>query len=400
MSSELELLAQIGLNFELSEEHRMFQQVVREFAQKEIAPVAAHGDETGEFPWETVRRMAAMGLMGIEVPEEYGGQGLDAIASALAMIEIAKADAAHSTVMSVNNTLFCFPILTFGTEEQKRKYVTPVATGQAIGAYALTEPQSGSDAAGIRTRAVRKGDVYILNGRKSWITNGPVADYIIVFAMTDPEKKHHGISAFIVETNRPGFNRGKKEEKLGIRASATCEIYLDNYECPVENRLGEEGEGFKIAMTTLDAGRVGIAAQAVGIAEAAYEAALAWAKQREAFGRKIGEFQAIQWKLADMRVKLEAARLLTLQAAWKRERAKRTGERYTLEAAMAKLFASEAAQWITYEAIQIHGGMGYSREMPVERYFRDARITTIYEGTSEIQRLVIARQILGVKTSW
>ncbi|MBO9361080.1 MAG: acyl-CoA dehydrogenase family protein [Thermoflexus sp.] len=385
------------MNFELSEEHRMFQQVVREFAQKEIAPAAARYDETGEFPWETVRKMAAMGLMGLEVPEEYGGQGLDAIASVLAKIEIAKADAAHSTIMSVNNTLFCFPILTFGTEEQKRKYVTPVATGQAMGAYALTEPQAGSDAASIRTRAARKGDVYIINGRKSWITNGPVADYIVLFAVTDPERKHRGISAFIIETNRPGFSRGKKEEKLGIRASATCEIYLDNYECPVENRLGEEGAGFRIAMTTLDAGRVGIAAQAAGIAEAAYEAALAWAKQREAFGHKIGEFQAIQWKLADMRVKLEAARLLTLQAAWKRERAKRTGERYTLEAAMAKLFASEAAQWITYEAIQIHGGMGYSREMPVERYFRDARITTIYEGTSEIQRLVIARQILGFK---
>jgi len=394
---KVEILEQEGLNFELSEEHRMFQQVVREFAQKEIAPAAARYDETGEFPWETVRKMAAMGLMGLEVPEEYGGQGLDAIASVLAKIEIAKADAAHSTIMSVNNTLFCFPILTFGTEEQKRKYVTPVATGQAMGAYALTEPQAGSDAASIRTRAARKGDVYIINGRKSWITNGPVADYILLFAVTDPERKHRGISAFIIETNRPGFSRGKKEEKLGIRASATCEIYLDNYECPVENRLGEEGAGFRIAMTTLDAGRVGIAAQAAGIAEAAYEAALAWAKQREAFGHKIGEFQAIQWKLADMRVKLEAARLLTLQAAWKRERAKRTGERYTLEAAMAKLFASEAAQWITYEAIQIHGGMGYSREMPVERYFRDARITTIYEGTSEIQRLVIARQILGFK---
>ena len=399
MASELEMLAQLGLNFELSEEHRMFQRTVREFAQKEIAPVAARYDETGEFPWDTVRKMAAIGLMGIEVPEEYGGQGLDAIASALSKIEIAKADAAHSAIMSVNNTLFCFPIMTFGTEEQKRKYVTPVATGRAMGAYALTEPHAGSDAANIRTRAVRKGDVYIINGRKSWITNGPVADYIVLFAVTDPEMRHHGITAFIIETNRPGFSRGKKEEKLGIRASATCEIFLDNYECPVENRLGEEGEGFKIAMATLDAGRVGIAAQALGIAEAAYEAALAWAKQREAFGRKIGEFQAIQWKLADMRVKLEAARLLTLQAAWKRERAKRTGERYTLEAAIAKLFASEAAQWITWEAIQIHGGMGYSRELPVERYFRDARITTIYEGTSEIQRLVIARQILGLKSS-
>lgn len=399
MASELEMLAQLGLNFELSEEHRMFQRTVREFAQKEIAPVAARYDETGEFPWDTVRKMAAIGLMGIEVPEEYGGQGLDAIASALSKIEIAKADAAHSAIMSVNNTLFCFPIMTFGTEEQKRKYVTPVATGRAMGAYALTEPHAGSDAANIRTRAVRKGDVYIINGRKSWITNGPVADYIVLFAVTDPEKRHHGITAFIIETNRPGFSRGKKEEKLGIRASATCEIFLDNYECPVENRLGEEGEGFRIAMATLDAGRVGIAAQALGIAEAAYEAALAWAKQREAFGRKIEEFQAIQWKLADMRVKLEAARLLTLQAAWKRERAKRTGERYTLEAAIAKLFASEAAQWITWEAIQIHGGMGYSRELPVERYFRDARITTIYEGTSEIQRLVIARQILGLKSS-
>ncbi len=381
----------------LTDEHRMIQQAAREFAQNEIAPVAAHFDETGEFPRETIRKMGEMGFMGIEVPEEYGGAGMDTLAYVLALEEIAKADAAHSTIMSVNNSLFCHGILQFGTEEQKRKYVVPVASGEAIGAYALTEPSSGSDAANMRTRAVREGDYYILNGRKNWITSGPVADYFVVFAMTDPEKGHRGITAFIVDGDSPGLVRGKEEPKLGIRASATSEIGFENLKVPVENRLGEEGQGFKIAMTVLDAGRIGIAAQALGIAEAAYEAARQYVQERQAFGRPIGEFQGTGFKIADMKMRIEAARALTYNAALAKERAKETGERYTLEASMAKLFASETAMFCAWAAVQIHGGMGYSKELPVERYFRDAKITEIYEGTSEIQRLVIARLETGLR---
>ncbi len=381
----------------LTEEHRMIQQAAREFAQNEIAPIAAEFDETGEFPRETIRKMGEMGFMGIEVPEEYGGAGMDTLAYVLAMEEIAKADAAHSTIMSVNNSLFCHGILHFGTEEQKQKYVVPVASGEAIGAYALTEPSSGSDAANMRTRAVREGDYYILNGRKNWITSGPVADYFVVFAMTDPEKGHRGITAFIVDGNSPGLVRGKKEPKLGIRASATSEISFDNVKVPVENRLGEEGQGFKIAMNVLDAGRIGIAAQALGIAEAAYEAARQYVQERHAFGRPIGEFQGTGFKIADMKMRIEAARALVYNAALAKERAKETGARYTLEASMAKLFASETAMFCAWAAVQIHGGMGYSKELPVERYFRDAKITEIYEGTSEIQRLVIARLETGLR---
>jgi len=381
----------------LTEEHRMIQQAAREFAQNEIAPIAAEFDESGEFPTETIRKMGEMGFMGIEVPEEYGGAGMDTLAYVLALEEIAKADAAHSTIMSVNNSLFCHGILQFGTEEQKQKYVVPVASGEAIGAYALTEPSSGSDAANMRTRAVREGDDYILNGRKNWITSGPVADYFVVFAMTDPEKGHKGITAFIVDGDSPGLVRGKKEPKLGIRASATSEISFDNVKVSVENRLGEEGQGFKIAMTVLDAGRIGIAAQALGIAEAAYEAARQYVQEREAFGRPIGEFQGTGFKIADMKTRIEAARALMYNAALAKERAKKTGERYTLEASMAKLFASETAMFCAWAAVQIHGGMGYSKELPVERYFRDAKITEIYEGTSEIQRLVIARLETGLR---
>lgn len=381
----------------LTEEHRMIQQAAREFAQNEIAPIAAEFDESGEFPTETIRKMGEMGFMGIEVPEEYGGAGMDTLAYVLALEEIAKADAAHSTIMSVNNSLFCHGILQFGTEEQKQKYVVPVASGEAIGAYALTEPSSGSDAANMRTRAVREGDYYILNGRKNWITSGPVADYFVVFAMTDPEKGHKGITAFIVDGDSPGLVRGKKEPKLGIRASATSEISFDNVKVSVENRLGEEGQGFKIAMTVLDAGRIGIAAQALGIAEAAYEAARQYVQEREAFGRPIGEFQGTGFKIADMKTRIEAARALIYNAALAKERAKKTGERYTLEASMAKLFASETAMFCAWAAVQIHGGMGYSKELPVERYFRDAKITEIYEGTSEIQRLVIARLETGLR---
>jgi alkylation response protein AidB-like acyl-CoA dehydrogenase len=383
--------------FPLSEEHRMIRDAARDFAQNAIAPIAAHFDESGEFPHETIKKMGGMGFMGIEVPEQYGGAGMDTLAYVLAMVEIAKADASHAVIMSVNNSLYCHGILKFGTEEQKQKFLKPVASGAAVGAYSLTEPMSGSDAGTMRSRAERDGDFYVLNGRKSWVTSGPVAGYIVVFVMTDAARKHKGISAFIIDTkDAPGFQRGKKEPKLGIRASATSELILENCRIPVANRLGEEGEGFKIAMTVLDAGRIGIASQALGIAEAAYEASVSYAREREAFGQKIGEFQGTGFKIADMKMRIEAARLLIYSAAMAKESSKQTGKRYTLESSMAKLFASETAMFCAHQAVQIHGGLGYSRELPVERYFRDAKITEIYEGTSEIQRLVISRAELGL----
>jgi alkylation response protein AidB-like acyl-CoA dehydrogenase len=384
-------------NFQLSPEHEMIRQAARDFAQNEIAPIAPEFDESGEFPSETIAKMGEMGFMGIEIPEEYGGAGLDTLAYVLALEEICKADAAHGTIMSVNNSLFCYGLLRFGTEEQKQKYLKPAASGQSIGAYSLTEPMSGSDAGTMRSRAVREGDTYILNGRKSWVSSAPAADFIVVFVVTEPELKHRGITAFIVETDKPGFSLGKPEPKLGIRASATSEILFENYHCPEGNRLGEEGEGFKIAMTVLDAGRIGIASQALGIAVAAYEASVEYAREREAFGKKIGQFQGIGFKIADMKTRIEASRLLIYQAALAKERSKDTGERFTLEASMAKLFASETAVYCANEAVQIHAGMGYSKELPIERYYRDAKITEIYEGTSEIQRLVISRMELDLR---
>jgi len=387
------------MDFSLTEDQQMIQAAAREFAQNEIAPIAAAFDESGEFPEETIRKAGELGFMGIEVPEEYGGAGLDAVGYVVMLEEIAAADGAHSTIVSVNNSLYCNGILLFGTEAQKKAFVTPVASGEAIGAYALTEPQSGSDAGNMRSRAVLSddGSHYVINAKKSWITSGPVARYLVLFAMTDPEKGAGGVSAFLIDTEQEGFSRGKTEPKLGIRASATCEIELTDYHCAVENRLGEEGEGFKIAMTVLDAGRIGIAAQAVGIARAAYEAAVTYSQERVAFGSAIGSFQMIQAKIADMKTRLEAARLLTLRAAWAKDEAKKTGARNTLNGSMAKLYASEAAMYITHQAVQIHGGMGYSKELPVERYFRDAKITEIYEGTSEVQRMVIARQETGLR---
>ena len=384
---------------QLTEEHEALRRMVRDFAQNEIAPIAAEFDESGEFPLETIKKMGKLGLMGIEVPEAYGGAGMDTLAYALTMIEVARADASHSTIVSVNNSLFCHALLKFGTEAQKQKYLVPVANGEKIGAYSLTEPMSGSDAGTMQSRAVlnEAGTHYIINGRKSWVTSGPVADTVLLFTMTDPEKKHKGVTAFIIDAHQPGFIRGKKEPKLGIRASATSEIVYENYECPVENMLGERGEGFKIAMTVLDAGRIGIASQALGIAEAAYEASIHYARERQAFGGAIGQFQMIQQKIADMKTRIEASRLLIYNACLAKERSKTTGERYTTEASMAKLFASETAMFVTDEAVQIHGGMGYSKEMPIERYYRDARITRIYEGTSEIQRMVIARNELGLR---
>ena len=384
--------------FPLSDEHKMIRDAARDFAKNAIAPIAAQFDESGEFPHDTIKKMGEMGFMGIEVPEEYGGAGLDTLSYVLAMVEISKVDASHAVIMSVNNSLFCHGLLKFGTEEQKQKFLKPVASGAAIGAYSLTEPMSGSDAGTMRSRAELQADHYVLNGRKSWVTSGPVADYIVVFMMTDRSRKQKGITAFLIDTkNAPGFSRGKKEPKLGIRASATSELIFEDCRVPVENRLGQEGEGFKIAMTVLDAGRIGIASQALGIAEAAYEASLAYAREREAFGQKIGEFEGIGFQLADMKTRIEASRLLIYDAAMAKEHSKESGERYTLKSSMAKLFASETAMFCAHAAVQIHGGIGYSRELPVERYFRDAKITEIYEGTSEIQRHVISRSELGLK---
>ncbi|HET6604777.1 MAG TPA: acyl-CoA dehydrogenase family protein [Xanthomonadaceae bacterium] len=387
------------MDFQFTEEQLMIQDVARRIAREVIAPSAEAFDRSGEFPLDNVRLMGENGLMGIEVPAEYGGAGMDPISYVLAMIEVAAADAAHSTIMSVNNSLFCNGILKFGSEEQKQKYVRAIAEGSEIGAYALTEPQSGSDAASMRCRAVKSddGSHYLINGKKSWITSGPVARYIVLFAMTDPSKGAKGVSAFLIDTELEGFHRGKVEPKLGIRASATCEIEFQDYQCPAESLLGKEGEGFKIAMSVLDAGRIGIASQAVGIARAAYEASVGFSRERKAFGKPIGSFQMTQAKIADMKCKLDAATLLTLRAAWTKGHAENNGGRFSNEASIAKLVASEAAMWIAHQAVQIHGGMGYSKELPVERYFRDAKITEIYEGTSEIQRLVIARNETGLR---
>ena len=385
------------MSLTLTAEHEMIRQTARDFAQNEIAKVATEHDESGEFPFETIKKMGALGLMGIEVPEDYGGAGLDTLSYVLALEEVSKVDASHGTIMSVNNSLFCNGIYLFGTEAQKKKYLFNVASGKKIGAYSLTEPMSGSDAGTMKSRAVREGDSYIIDGRKSWVTSAPVADYILLFTMTAPEKKHKGVTAFLIDTDQLGFSRGKKEPKLGIRASATSEIVFDNYRCLAENRLGEEGDGFKIAMTVLDAGRIGVASQALGIAEAAYEASIKYMGEREAFGQKIGQFQGLQFKIADMKTRIEASRLLIYNAALAKMRGKQSGARYTLEASMAKLFASETAMFCAHEAVQIHGGLGYSKELPVERYFRDAKITEIYEGTSEIQRMLIARQELGLR---
>jgi len=387
------------MDFKLSEEQEMIRDAAREFAQKEIAPIAAEFDRSGEFPVDTIRKAGELGFMGIEVPEEYGGAGLDTIGYALLMEEISAADAAHGTIVSVNNSLYGTPLLEFGTHEQKLEFLTPVASGAVNGAYALTEPQSGSDAAAMRSRATLSADGshYIINAKKSWITSGPVARYIILFARTDQNGDRPSISAFVIDTSKAGFQTGKMEPKLGIRASATCEIELTDYVCPVAQRIGEEGQGFRIAMTVLDTGRIGIAAQALGIARAAYEAAVVYSRERSAFGSPIGSFQAIQGKIADMKMRIEASRLLVMQAAWAKAEYRKTGAKNTLNGSMAKLFASETAMFVTHQALQIHGGMGYSKELPLERYFRDAKITEIYEGTSEIQRMVIGRLETGLR---
>lgn len=387
------------MNLELNEDQRMIQAAAREFAQNEIAPIAARFDASGEFPVETIRKAGELGFMGVEIPEEYGGAGFDAISYALVISEISAADAAHGTIVSVNNSLYGTSLLDFGTEEQKRELLEPVASGRVNAAYALTEPQSGSDAASMRSRATPSpdGSFYTINARKSWITTGPVAKYVVLFARTERDNESPGISAFVIDTELPGFERGKTEPKLGIRASATCEIELTDYKCDADRRLGAEGEGFRIAMAALDAGRIGIAAQSLGIAEAAYAAALQYSRERKAFGSEIGSFQAIQAKIADMKMRIEASRLLIYKAAWNKMEAKKNNTKNTLHGSLAKLFASETAMFVTHQALQIHGGMGYSKELPLERYFRDAKITEIYEGTSEIQRMVIGRLETGLR---
>ncbi len=385
------------MDLKLSEEHKLIQNMARDFAQKEIAPIAAEVDEEGRFPTETVRKLGELGFMGVEIPEEYGGTEMDTLSYVLAVVEISKACASHGAIMSVNNSLVCYGLERFGTEKQKETFLLPLASGEKLGAYSLTEPQAGSDPASLRCTAEYdpETDEYLINGLKAWVTSGPKADFILLFAVTDPSAGHRGVSAFVVDTKLPGFSPGKVEPKLGIRASHTSELIFENYRLPAWHRLGDEGMGFKIAMSILDAGRIGIAAQAVGIAEAAFETARDYAKEREQFGQPIASFQGIQWMLADMKTRIEAARLLTYQAALAKDEAADTGGRYTLPAAMAKLYASETAMWVTTKAVQILGGNGYSKEYPVERYFRDAKITEIYEGTSEIQRVVIARGILS-----
>ncbi len=378
------------MEIQLNEEQLLLRDNVRRFADEVVRPRAKEIDKTGEFPRAFFDQAGELGLAGVAVPEEYGGGGMDNLSYSLAIEEISRACANSGVILSVNNSLVCDPILRFGSEPQKREFLTPLASGRKLGCFGLTEPGAGSDAASLRTLARRDGDGYVLDGSKVFITNGTHADLALVFATVDPEKKHRGITAFIVPTDAPGFHCGVHETKLGVNASGTTELAFDQVRVSEGHRLGAEGEGFKIAMATLDGGRIGIAAQAVGIAQAALEDALAYAQQREQFGQRLAEFQAIQFYLADMSTEIDAARLLTWKAAWTKDQ----GKRYTLEAAQAKLFASEMAQRVTNKALQIHGGYGYSREYNVERYFRDARITEIYEGTSEVQKMVIADWVL------
>ncbi len=378
------------MNLALNEEQKLLQSSVREFAEAEVKPLAKELDETGHFPRETFRKAAELGLTGVAIPEAEGGSGMDHTCYAITIEELARVCASTSVVLSVQNSLYCDPIHRFGTEEQKKKFLVPYARGEKIGCYGLTEPQAGSNAAALTTKAVLKGDRYIVNGTKAWITNGGVADAAIVYVNTQPEKGEKGITALLIEKGAPGFSVGKEEKKLGIHATACTELSFSDCEVPATNRLGNEGDGYKIALSTLDGGRIGIGAQATGIAQGAFEASLIYAKQREAFGHPIADFQAIQFMLADMSTEIEAARLLVRKAAWKQD----SGGRFSMEASIAKLFASEMSTRVTHKAIQVHGGYGYSREYPVERMYRDARITEIYEGTSEIQRLVIAAWVL------
>jgi butyryl-CoA dehydrogenase len=385
-----EVKPEMLLNLELTEEQQLLQKSVREFAEAEVKPLAKENDETGKYPRGLFQKAAELGLTGVAIPEAEGGAGMDHISYAIVIEEISRVCASTGVILSVQNSLYCDPVHRFGTEEQKKKFLLPFARGEKIGCYALTEPQAGSNAAALTTKAVRKGDKYVINGTKAWITNGGAADAAIVYVNTQPEKGEKGITALVVEKGTPGFAVGKEEKKLGIHATACTELSFSDCEVPAGNRIGEEGEGYKVALSTLDGGRIGIAAQATGIAQGAFEAALSYAQQRQAFGHPIADFQAIQFMLADMATEIDAARLLLRRAAWKQD----SGARFSMEAAIAKLFASEMSTRVAHKAIQIHGGYGYSSEYPVERAYRDARITEIYEGTSEIQRLVIAAWVL------
>jgi butyryl-CoA dehydrogenase len=377
------------MEFQFTEEQQLIRETARQFAEEYLAPRAAHHDLTAEFTAEQARRLGELGFLGMQVPEEYGGSGLDSISYVLAMEEVSRGDAATAVTMTVQNSLVNWPLARFGTPEQKRKYLPRLATGEWLGCYALTEPVAGSDPASMGTGAVEDGDSYVLNGSKIFISNGGVADIALVWAQTHRELKHKGVTAFIVEKGTPGFEVGAEEHKMGIRGSNTVELYFKNCRVPKANILGPVGDGFKIAMMTLDGGRIGIASQALGIAQAALDAAVQYAQQRQAFGRPIAELEGIQFKIADMAAEIQASRLLTYHAAWTKDQ----GVRYTKQAAMAKLHASETATRVTHMAGQVHGGYGYLRDFPVERLYRDARITEIYEGTSEIQRLVIAGQV-------
>jgi butyryl-CoA dehydrogenase len=381
------------MDFELSEEQLLVKQTALTFVEKEVKPVAGRMDREAAYPTELVRRLGEIGFLGICVPQVFGGSEMDLVSYVVAMEEISKAWASLSVIMSVHNSLVCAPLLRFGTSAQKERYLPSMVSGEKLGCYALTEPGAGSDAGAIQTRATRSGSDYVLNGQKIFTTSGSRADLAIVYAVTDATQDKKGISAFLVEKNTPGFIVGKLEDKLGLRSSDTASLIFEDCRVPQMNRLGEEGEGFRIALATLDGGRIGIAAQALGIAQGCLDESLAYAKERHQFGQPIANFQAIQWMLADMGTEVDAARLMTYRAAWLAQQ----GKTVTQEAAMAKVFASEAANRIAYKAIQIFGGYGYTKDFPVERFFRDARITTLYEGTSEIQRLVIARALLHAK---
>ncbi len=374
----------------ITEEQGMVRKTAHEFSENEIKPVASENDKNHTFPKDIVDKLGELGFMGMVVPEEYGGSGFDYLSYIIALEEISRGCASTGAIMSVNNSLVCDPINVFGDEKQKKTYLPALTAGKKLGCFMLSEPEAGSDPASMHTRAVKKGKDYILNGVKCWITNGAEADLAVVFASTDATKRNKGVSAFIVEMNSPGVIVGKLEDKLGIKATSTAQIFFENCKIPSSNILGKEGDGFKIAMHTLDGGRIGIAAQAVGIAQAALEDSVRYAKERKAFGRAISNFQGLQFMIADMATRIEASRLLTWQAAMMKE----NGGKYSKNSAMAKLYASETAMWVTTKAIQIHGGYGYTTDYQVERYFRDAKITEIYEGTSEIQRNVIARETL------